>query len=151
MSRLDQCQFGFGGGLGLYFSGCPVCNIWAGSGSSLFWVWKRKDLVFSMEQLDDWEAGLSGPLVLKVASAKNLKGGLRGLKGPSKKNDLEDTAVRPRFGVPHSKGDLTGYSPAACRAHRAAHSCLWDWELCRPPEDFGLQSCLACRRPRARN
>ena len=30
------------------------------------------------------------------------------------------------FGVPYSKGDLTGYSPAACRAYRAAHSCLWD-------------------------
>ena len=52
--------------------------------------------------------------------------------------------------MPHSQGDLTGYSPAACRAHRAARSCLWDWELCRPPEGFGLQSCLACQLRRVR-
>ena len=64
--------------------------------------------------LGDWEAGVSGPgreseKASKVRSA-------------------------PRFVVPYSKGNLTGYSPAACRAYRAAHSCLWDWELCRPPE-----------------
>ena len=31
-----------------------------------------------------------------------------------------------------------------------AHSCLWDRELCRPSDGFGLQSCLACRLPRIR-
>ena len=32
-----------------------------------------------------------------------------------------------RFGVSHSRGDLTGFSPATCRVHRAARSCLRDW------------------------
>ena len=58
---------------------------------------------------------------------------------------------RPRFGVPHSKGDLTGYSPAACRTYRAAHSCLWDWKLCRPPGGLWASSCLACRLRRVRS
>ena len=36
----------------------------------------------------------------------------------------------PRSGIPRSKGDLTD-SPAACRAYRAVHSCLWDWSRVR--------------------
>ena len=74
----------------------------------------------------------------------------RGLRGPLKRTIWRMVRLGARFGVPHSKGDLTGYSPAACRAYRAAHSCLWDWELCRPPEGFRLQSCLACRLRRVR-
>ena len=45
-----------------------------------------------------------------------------------------------RFGVPSSKGDLMGYSPASCRVYHAAHSCLWDWELRRQPESLWLRS-----------
>ena len=67
------------------------------------------------------------------------------LRGLLKRAIWRMVRLGSRFGVPYSKGDLTGYLPAACRAYRAAHSCLWDWELCRPPEGFRLQSCLTCR------
>ena len=33
---------------------------------------------------------------------------------------------------------------------RPAGLTAWDWELCRPPEGFRLQSCLACRFRRVR-
>ena len=50
----------------------------------------------------------------------------------------------------HPKGDLTRYSPAACRAYRAAHSCLWDWELCRPScLAYQLRRIRPAQRPRA--
>ena len=58
--------------------------------------------------------------------------GLREASGAPSEAHLKRTISRllrftRRFGVSHSQGDLTGYSPAACRAYRAAHSCLWDW------------------------
>ena len=53
---------------------------------------------------------LSGPLVPKVASEKSLKG------SQPKRTIRRMVRSAPRFGVPYSKGDLTGYSPAARRA-----------------------------------
>ena len=46
---------------------------------------------------------------------------------PRKTSKERYSAFCPRFGVSHSRGDLTGFSPATCRVHRAARSCLRDW------------------------
>ena len=44
------------------------------------------------------------------------------------------------FGVAHCKGDLMDYSQATCWVYRAAHTCLWDWELRRQPEGLWLRN-----------
>ena len=82
--------------------------------------------------------GLQGPLPCECQQRSPREASGRGLRGPLKRTIWRMV----RLGA--------GYSPAACRAYRAAHSCLWDWELCRPPEGFRLQSCLACRLRRVR-
>ena len=80
-----------------------ACKALGGSGRPCKLEWPSS-VLGDLEQLKkleccgDWEAGLSGLLVLKVASEKASRGALRGLEGPSKKNGLEDTAVRPKVG-----------------------------------------------------
>ena len=101
---------------------------------------------------DSLGLGGSKPLVLFRVPLKRPEA-LALLRGLPRKTRFAEHRGSPQglgYLVPHSKGDLTDYSPAACRAHRAAHSCLWDWELCRPPKGFGLRSCLACRLRRVR-
>ena len=46
-------------------------------------------------------------------------GGFEGASGPAGMKGMISKMARsaPGVGVPHSKGDLTGYSPAACRAY----------------------------------
>ena len=88
------------------------------------------------EKRKNWPLPLEPLRSQDLPPQRSLRGGLRGLL---KKTTSRRLWFAPRFEVPYSKGDLTGYSPAACRANRAAHSCLWDWELCRPPEGFRLE------------
>ena len=70
-----------------------MCDLWAGCGSAsrtcASWEalrpWEALGLEVWVglerpECCGDWEAGLLGPLVLKVASEKSLKGGLEGPK-----------------------------------------------------------------------
>ena len=65
--------------------------------------------------------------------------------GKSKKTGQIRAFSNAKVGVHHAKGELTGNQrPAGLTAQP------WDWELCRPPEGFGLQSCLGCRARRVR-
>ena len=118
-----------------------MCNLWAGSGSRLLVLGlQRKD-----QRCQFGFGGGSRPLVFfrRCLLMEQLDLGLQAGLVQTRRVPVSVWVARvwlersaPRFGVPYSKGDLTCYSPAACRAYRAAHSCLWDWELCRPPEGF---------------
>ena len=81
--------------------------------------WRRE-----IPQIGELVAFVKSPGLLNLRASGEPRGGLR---GPSFKNDFGGALTWNGY----SKGDLTG---AAWGAYRAAHSCLWDWELCRPPE-----------------
>ena len=95
---LDGCSLGLGGEA---FSGRPCPRPWEALGGP------------GREAL----SACSGPVLCD-----------KSLEGPKKKNDLEDTAVRPA-------------GPTALPTALGALS---------PVEGFGLQSCLACRLRRVR-